>query len=57
MKELDFRDYYTKDEIDYMCMYYGQIPENLPYNLKAIFVEKYENEIDNRVKEIILKGS
>ena len=56
-KELNFRDYYTKDEIDYMCMYYGQIPENLPYNLKAIFVEKYENEIDNRVKEIILKGS
>ena len=50
-------DYYTKDEIDCMCMYYGQIPENLPYNLKAIFVEKYENEIDNRVKEIILKGS
>ena len=56
-KELNFRDYYTKDEIDYMCMYYWQIPENLPYNLKAIFVEKYENEIDNRVKEIILKGS
>ena len=25
-------------------MYYGQIPDNLPYNLKAILVEKFEKE-------------
>ena len=32
------------DEIDEIILYYGQIPENLPYNLKCILVEKYEKE-------------
>ena len=45
-------DYYTKDEIDYMCMYYGQIPENLTYNMRAMLVEKYENMIGDKVEEI-----
>ena len=50
-------DYYTKDEIDCMCMYYGQIPDNLTYNMKAILVEKYEDEIGDKVEEIIRKKS
>ena len=50
-------DYYTKDEIDYMCMYYGQIPENLTYNMRAMLVEKYEHMIGDKVKEIQSKIS
>ena len=50
---MNIKNYYTKDEIDYMCMYYGQIPENLTYNMKIIFVEKYENEISNKIEEVI----
>ena len=38
-------DYYTKDEIDYMCMYYGQIPDNLTRNMQIMLVEKFENEV------------
>ena len=34
---MKMEDYYTKDEIDYICMYYGQIPENLTYNMKILF--------------------
>ena len=45
-------DYYTKDEIDYICMYYGQIPDNLTYNMKIMFVEKLEDEIENKVEQI-----
>ena len=45
-------DYYTKDEIDYICMYFGQIPENITYNMKVILVEKLENEICDKVNEI-----
>ena len=45
-------DYYTEDEIDYICMYYGQIPENLTYNMKIMFVEKLEDEIENKVEQI-----
>ena len=46
-------DYYTKDEIDYICMYYGQIPDNLTYNMKAILVEKLEDEIESKIEEIL----
>ena len=46
-------DYYTENEIDCICMYYGQIPQNLTYNMKIIFVEKYENEISNKIEEVI----
>jgi hypothetical protein len=45
-------DYYTEDEIDYICMYYGQIPDNLTYNMKIMFVEKLEDEIENKVEQI-----
>ena len=45
-------DYYTEDEIDYICMYYGQIPNNLTYNMKIMFVEKLEDEIENKVEQI-----
>ena len=50
-------DYYTKDEIDYICMYYGQIPENLTYNMKIMLVEKLVNEIEDKIKEIENKRS
>jgi hypothetical protein len=33
-------------------MYYGQIPENLTYNMKIMLVEKLENEIVNKVEKI-----
>ena len=45
-------DYYTEDEINYICMYYGQIPENLTYKMKIILVEKLEDEICNKINEI-----
>ena len=45
-------DYYTEDEIDYICMYYGQIPENLTKNMKIMLVEKLEDEIENKLEQI-----
>ena len=54
---MKIEDYYTNDEIDYICMYYGQIPENLTYNMKIMFVEKLENEIGDKIKEIENKRS
>ena len=54
---MDIKDYYTKDEIDYICMYYGQIPENLTMNMKIILVEKLENEISDKIEEIQSKIS
>jgi len=49
---MKIEDYYTEDEINYMCLYFGQIPENLTYNMKILFVEKFENEIDYKIKQI-----
>jgi hypothetical protein len=49
---MEIEDYYTKEEIDYICMYYGQIPENLTHNMKIMLVEKLENEIVNKVEKI-----
>lgn len=49
---MKIEDYYTKEEIDYICMYYGQIPENLTYNMKIMLVEKLENEIVYKVEKI-----
>ena len=43
--KMNIEDYYTQDEIDMMCMYYGQIPDNLTRNMQIMFVEKFENEI------------
>ena len=54
---MKMEDYYTKDEIDNICMYYGQIPENLTYNMKAMLVEKLEDEIESRIEEILKKRS
>ena len=45
-------DNYTKDEIDYICMYFGQIPENLTYNMKVMLTEKLEKEVCKQVDEI-----
>ncbi len=45
-------DYYTEDEIDIICMYYGQIPHNLTYNMKIMIFEKLEDEIENEVEQI-----
>ena len=49
---MKIEDYYTEDEINYMCLYFGQIPENLTYNMKILFVEKFKNEIDYKIKQI-----
>ena len=49
---MKMEDYYTKDEIDYMCIYYGQIPDNLTYNMRAMLVEKYEHMIGDKIEEI-----
>ena len=42
---MNIEDYYTQDEIDMMCMYYGQIPDNLTRNMQIMLVEKFENEV------------
>ena len=52
---MNYLDIWTEEEVDIICMYYGQIPENLPYNLKAILVEKFENQVFNKCKSIIKK--
>ena len=49
---MNYLDIYTKEEVDNICLYYGQIPENLQYNLKAILVEKFENEIGNKCEQV-----
>ena len=41
----------SDEEVDMICMYYGQIPENLPYNLKAILVEKFEKEFQPKIEK------
>ena len=56
-EKMKIEDYYTNDELDYKCMYYGQIPENLTYNMKIMLVEKLENEIGDKIKEIENKRS
>ena len=43
--KMNIEDYYTQDEIDMMCMYYGQIPDNLTRNMQIMLVEKFENEV------------
>ena len=56
---MNYLDIWTEEEVDYICMYYGQIPENLPYNLKAILVEKFEKEfkpiIEKAYEEVFTK--
>ena len=49
---MKIEDYYTQDEIDMMCMYYGQIPENLTRNMQIMLVEKYEKELVEKVERI-----
>jgi hypothetical protein len=41
---LNIEDYYTQNDIDEICIYYGQIPDNLTKNMQIILVEKYEQE-------------
>ena len=41
---MEIVDHYRNDEIDDVCLYYGQFPDNLPYNMKVMLVEKYEKE-------------
>jgi len=54
---MKMEDYYTEDEIAHMCWYYGQYSDNLTYNQRAILVEKYENMIDDKIKQIEKKRS
>ena len=49
---MKIEDYYTKDEIAEICWYYGQFAENLPYNMKIMMVEAFENEIGNKIEKI-----
>lgn len=49
---MKIEDYYSQDEIDMMCMYYGQIPENLTRNMQIMLVEKYEKELVEKVERI-----
>ena len=44
-EKMNYNNYYTKDKIDEICWYYGQYSENLSYNMIAIIIEQYENEI------------
>jgi len=55
--KMKMEDYYTEDEIAHMCWYYGQYSQNLTYNQRAILVEKYENMIDDKIKQIEKKRS
>ena len=48
---MNYLDVYTEEEVDMICMYYGQIPDNLPYNLKAILVEKFEKELHPKIEK------
>jgi hypothetical protein len=50
--EKKIEDYYTQDEIDMVCMYYGQIPENLTRNMQIMLMEKYEDEICEKIERI-----
>ena len=50
--KMNIEDYYTQNEIDMMCMYYGQIPDNLTRNMQIMLVEKFENEIIKKVERI-----
>ena len=50
---MNLYDFWTEEEVDMICMYYGQIPENLPYNLKAILVEKFENEWGEIIDRVV----
>ena len=54
---MKIEDYYTEEEIDYVCMNYGQIPENLTHNMKIMLVEKLENEVCNKVDKILKERS
>ena len=42
---LNIKDNYTQNDIDEICIYYGQIPDNLSKNMQIMLVEKYEQEI------------
>tara|TARA_R100000458_G_C8143069_1_gene153482 strand:+ start:184 stop:321 length:138 start_codon:yes stop_codon:yes gene_type:complete len=44
---MNLYNYYTNDEIVEICTYYGQIKDNLTYNMIALLIERYENEISN----------
>ena len=41
---MNFYNYYTKNQINDICWYYGQFMENLSYNQIALLIEKYEIE-------------
>ena len=41
---MNYEDLYTENEITDICSYYGQIKENLTYNMIGLLIEKFENE-------------
>ena len=43
---MNLYEYYTKDQIKDICLYYGQFYDNLTYNMRALLIEKYENEME-----------
>lgn len=52
---MNYLDFWTEEEVNNICMYYGQIPDNLPYNLKAILVEKFEKEWEKKIDKVVEK--
>ena len=49
---MNYENFYTQNEIENICLYYGQIKENLTYNMIALLIEKFENEICDKVEKI-----
>mgnify|MGYP001176467633 CR=1 FL=1 len=43
---MNLYEYYTKDQIKDICLYYGQFYDNLTYNMRALLIEKYEYEME-----------
>ena len=38
-------EYYSKEDIEDICIWYGQIYDNLTYNMRVMLIEKYEKEM------------
>ena len=38
-------EYYSKEDIEDICIWYGQIYDNLTHNMRVMLIEKYEKEM------------
>jgi|8_EtaG_2_1085327.scaffolds.fasta_scaffold08875_4 hypothetical protein len=48
---MKMEDYYTKDEIDYMCICCGLNPRNINDSIKDMCIEKFEQMILDKINE------